>query len=158
MKCLIFVAFALFLNSCTPNNTHPEQVDGIYKDLTAELGIAIKALDEEEKKLSGIVKEKELAVPQTGQIKFTNKKIADSLEKINVLKQHKQFFEIKVEQRLHRAQVKYQESLQSGGKPWPDPEEAALYNSVTKFQRDKIAWDKNKGMKKLVPRGTVKNN
>ena len=92
MKNLFFATLMLFINACTPSNPHPEQLDPIYKDLAMELGIANKALEEEEKRLVSANNEKSLAVPQTGQIKFSNKKIADSTEKINILKQQKLYF------------------------------------------------------------------
>lgn len=154
MKCLIFIAVMALLTACTQRNPNPEQMDGIYKDLVAELDLARRALELEEKSLVELKKEKALVVPQTGQIKFVNKKIADAEEKIMLMKQRVAFFEISVSQRAEHAKVKYDESLRSGGKPWPDNEELALYNSVTKFHRDKLAWDRNKGIKKTVPRGT----
>ena len=147
MKCLIIIAVMAFLTACTQNDPHPEHTDGIYKDLVAELDLARRSLELEEKALSVLLKEKTLAVPQTGQIKFANKKIADTEEKIMIMKQ-----------RVEHAKIKYAESLRSGGRPWPDKEELDLYNSVTKFKRDKLAWDRNKGVKKTVPRGTVKTN
>lgn len=156
MKYLNIMAIVLLFAACSQQNSNPELLDVIYLDLKAELAIADTALSAEEKNLLSLLKEKNMAVPQTGQIKFANKKIVDSEAKINALKQQKLFFEIKMETRLKHDQIKYQESLRPGGKPWPDTEEAALYNSVVKFQRDKIAWDRNKGLKKLVPRGTKK--
>lgn len=158
MKCLIFIAIMVLLTACTQKDPHPELLDGIYKDLVAELDLARRALDQEEKSLATLVKEKALAVPQTGQVKFANKKIADAEEKILVMKQRVMFFEISVSQRSDHAKLKYEESLRAGGKPWPDKEEFDLYSSVTKFQRDKLAWDRNKGVKKTVPRGTSKTD
>lgn len=156
MKCLIYIFLTIFLAACTQNDAHPELLDSIYKDLSVELGLAKRALDQEEKNLLELVIDKSLAVPQTGQVKFANKKISDSQEKIMIMKQRLQFFEISVAQRAALAKKKYEESLRPGGKPWPDKEEAALYNSVAKFQRDKLAWEAAKGIKKTVPRGTVK--
>ena len=154
MKYLFFIAFALFLASCNQRNPHPELSDEIYQDLVVELDIASKALDAEEKNLISLLKEKEKAIPQTGQIKFATKKVSDSKELIETLKQQKQFFEIKIEQRKFDVMNRYEESLKDGGRPWPDPEEIALYKSVVKFHRDKITHEKNKGIKKDVPRGT----
>lgn len=158
MKCLIFVAVMALLTACTQKNPHPEHMDGIYKDIVAELDLARRTLDLEEKALATLLKEKALAIPQTGQIKFANKKIADAEEKIMIMRQRVMYFEISAPQRAEHAKIKYDESLRSGGKPWPDKEELDLYNSVTKFQRDKLAWDRNKGIKKIVPRGTTKTN
>ena len=158
MKHLYIFILALVLTSCTPKNEHPELVDEIYKDLVAELAIVTKSLAEEEKNLLTLNEELALAVPQTGQIKFSKKKVSDSLERITVLKQQKMYFEIKIEQRILYAQTKYRESLLPNGKPWPNIEEVETYKNLAKFRRDKIEWDKNKGIKKVVPRGTEKNN
>lgn len=155
MKRLKIMALVLFISGCTKNDPHPELLDSIYKDLVVELDIASKGLDEEEKNLISVLKEKSMAIPQTGQIKFANKKVADSYERLNILSQRKKFFEIKIAQRVQFAQLRHDESRRPGGKPWPDPEEQALYSSVAKFQRDKLVWEKNKGMKKTVPRGTA---
>lgn len=158
MKYLIFTLIALFLSlslsSCVQNITNPEQSDEIYKDYIIELGLVSKLLDSEEKNLTQVLVERQSVVPQTGQIKFANKKITDAEEKITILKQQKQYFEIKIDQRARLVKSRYGESLTPSGRAWPDVEELKLYRAVTKFNRDKISWEKTKGLKKLVPRGT----
>lgn len=154
MKYLIYAFFALLLTSCFDTTASPELADEIYKDYVVELGIVKKSLEEEEKYLLTAIEERSRVVPQTGQIKFSNKKVSDAEEKIQILKQQKQYFEIKIEQRALFAKVRHAESLRSNGRPWPDKEELGLYKAVTKFNRDKIAWERARGMKKLVPRGT----
>ena len=154
MKCLIYIAVMVILTACAQKDPNPELLDGIYKDLVAELDLARRSLELEEKSLLDLVKEKSIAIPQTGQIKFAIKKISDAEEKIMIMKQRVIFFEISVAQRVGLARIKYGESLRTGGKPWPDKEEVALYNSATKFQRDKLEWERNRGIKKIVPRGT----
>jgi hypothetical protein len=154
MKCLIITIILLFFSSCESKNPNPERLDDVYLDLVAELDLASKALEAEEKHLASLIKERDMAIPQTGQIKYANKKISDSESKINSLKQQKLYFEIKIEQRIHDNKIAYEESLKKDGKPYPDKDEVALYKSVVKFQRDKLLWEKNKGIKKDVPRGT----
>ncbi|MEQ1722143.1 MAG: hypothetical protein ABL930_03145 [Pseudobdellovibrio sp.] len=156
MKCLIIAAFLLFFSSCNQKNPNPERLDEVYLDLVTELDIASKSLEAEEKNLANLIKERDLAIPQTGQIKFANKKISDSEAKLNRLKQQKLYFEIKIEQRVRADKINYENSLKEGGKPYPDKDEISLYKSVVKFQREKLMWDKNKGIKKDVPRGTDK--
>ncbi len=156
MKNLFLGSILMFLFACTPGDPQPELADPIYKDLAVELDIARKNLDLEDKNLKTLLKEKAAAIPQTGQVKFATKKVYDSQEKIIVLAQRVQYFEISLSQRASLAKLKYNESLAPGGKPWPDPQELAMYASVTKFQRDKLLWDRNKGVKKDVPRGTDK--
>lgn len=154
MKCLIYLIFAAVLSSCTQGDPSPELRDEVYKDLQTELEIANKSLDAETKSLENLNADLKKALPQTGQIKFATKKVRDAEDRINTLTQQKLYFEIKIEQRKALAQSRYAESLKEGGRPWPDEKEITMYRSVVKFNRDKIAWEKTKGMKKDVPRGT----
>lgn len=156
MKITAFVLILIFLSACTQKNPNPEQSDPIYKDLKVELDIATKALEDEQKNMLSLEKEKDQAVPQTGQIKYAMKKIYDSEHKIDMLKQQKLYFEIKVEERAQQARRAYEESLKPGAKPWPDPKEIEEYEAIERLQRAKFDWDRNKGMKKAVPRGTDK--
>lgn len=155
MKYLIFAALALILNSCTQSDPHPESRDEIYHDLETELEIATKAIDAEEKLHDRLEADIRKALPQTGQIKYATKKLKDSADRLSALSQQKLYFGIKLEQRKAYVLSRYQESLKDKGKHWPDEEELAMYRSVVKFNRDKITWDKNKGMKKAVPHGTA---
>ncbi|MGZ3692372.1 MAG: hypothetical protein ACXVAX_12770, partial [Pseudobdellovibrio sp.] len=108
----------------------------------------------EEKNLAALKIELGKAVPQTGQIKYATKKVRSSEESLNELQQRKLYFEIKAERRKAYVEQRYSESLSKGGRPWPDKEEIEIYKSIAKFNKDKIEWDKNKGIRKDVPRGT----
>lgn len=151
---LIFLFFAALLVSCEKKDPSPELSDEIFKDLGTELGITDKNLELEIKDLEKSRAEYRQAVPQTGQIKHIQKKIDASVSKIDVLRQQKQFFEIRIEQRKEEVRSRYAESFRSGGRKWPDETELAIYRSTIKFNRDKIAWEKSRGVKKDVPRGT----
>lgn len=154
MKCLIFIIFAVFMAACTQADPAPELRDEVYKDLQTELEIANHSIDSETRGLEGLRGELSKALPQTGQIKFATKKVKDSEDRLNTLNQQRLYFEIKLERRKNFVQSRYEESRHEGGKPWPDEKELALYRSVVKFNHDKIQWDKTKGMRKSVPRGT----
>ena len=154
MKCLIFILFFTVLSSCTQVDPSPENRDEVYRDLQTELEIAGHSLEAETKSLESLTAELKKALPQTGQIKFATKKVRDAEARVNTIGQQKLYFEIKLEQRKTYVRARYHEALKSDGRPWPDEKELALYRSVVKFNHDKIAWDKAKGMKKAVPRGT----
>lgn len=156
MKRLFLIIILAFFASCAKTVSNPETSDEIYRDLQQEFSIAAKSLEEEEKNLISLKKERGIAIPQTGQIKFSNKKVSDSEERLNQLKQQKLYFEIKLETRKEYVRDRYAESLRSGGRPWPDKNETDLYRAVMKFNKDKIAWEKEKGSKKPVPHGTQK--
>ncbi len=154
---VFFIVIFLFLTaSCSKEDPNPEKKDEIYQDLLSELDIASKSLEEEEKNLASLKKELEKAIPQTGQVKYATKKVQVSQEQVEILKQRKTFFEIKIEMRKHQVQQRYKESLRKDGRPWPDQEEITLYRSISKLNRDKLAYDRNKRMvkDKDVPHGT----
>ncbi len=154
MKCIILALFLMFITSCDKKDPHPEAKDEIYNDLMAELEIASKAADSEEKSLNGFKAEIGKAVPQTGQIKYATKRLRASEDSLNELKQRRLYFEIKAERRKAYVEQRYHESFNKDGRPWPDQQEIEVYKSITKFNREKLEWDKNKGIKKGVPRGT----
>jgi len=153
MKLLTFALFLFFLG-CTKVDPHPETRDEIYNDLGQELDIATKSLESAEKGLLSAQEEAKKAIPQTGQIKYATKKVRNAEAFLSEMKQRKIYFDIKRERRKAYVQFRYQESLNAGGRPWPDPKEIEEYKDITKFNRDKLEWDRNKGMKKDVPRGT----
>jgi len=153
MKTLVFALFLFFLG-CTKVDPHPENRDEIYADLGVELDIATKALEGAEKNLVAAQDEMKKAVPQTGQIKYATKKLRNAEAYLAEMKQRKIYFDIKRERRKAYVQFRYQESLKSGGRAWPDPKEIEEYKAIAKFNRDKLEWDRTKGIKKDVPRGT----
>lgn len=153
-KLITLALFIITLVGCQKTDPTPELRDEIYKDLQVELEIATKALEAEEKNLETLLKERQKAIPQTGQIKYANKKVYDSQERIEQIRQQKTYFEIKIETRKFEVRARYAESLKKGGRPWPDPKEVEMYKTVTEFYRNKINWEKTKGTKKNVPRGT----
>lgn len=153
MKTITFALFLFFLG-CTKVDPHPENRDEIYADLGSELEIATKTLEAAEKNLLLAQEEIKKAIPQTGQIKYATKKLRNAEAFLAEMKQRKIYFDIKRERRRAYVQFRYKESLSSEGRPWPDPKEIEEYRAIVKFNRDKLEWDRTKGMKKDVPRGT----
>lgn len=155
MKTIIFAIFLVCLSfSCTKVDPNPEKRDQIYIDLGAELEIASKNIESAQKSLESLNNELKKAVPQTGQIKFATQKVRNAETTLQEMTQRKIYFDIKRERRKSYVQFRYNESLRPGGRPWPDVKELEEYKLLTKFNRDKLEWDKNKGVKKDVPRGT----
>lgn len=153
MKILFIVVILSFFFGCNKPDPTPETSDEIYKDLLQELDLATKALEAETKNKEKLDAELNRAVPQTGQIKFAQKKVNETLATINKLAQQKQFFEIKIELRKAEVRDRYMEARR-GGRKWPDQGEISGYKAIMKLQRDKLEWEKNKGQKKSVPHGT----
>lgn len=159
MKFATLITFFIIvsLTSCKKENPTPELNDEIYQDLIQELSVATKNLESEEKNLEKVKQELSNVAPQTGQIKFAQRKVTETENTINKLRQQKQFFEIKLELRKDDIRARYLESFKKG-KPFNNEKEIEDYRAVIKFQRDKLAWEKNKGTKKDVPHGTEKKD
>ena len=114
MKKLFFILFYCFLTSCNKIDANPESSDVIYQDLQQELEVSVKGLESENKNLEKLLLEKDKVVPQTGQIKFSQKKIFETENTITKLKQQKQFFEIKLALRKNEVMDRYLESRRGG--------------------------------------------
>ena len=148
MTKYILILTALLFFSCSKKDPHPEAKDEIYADLMAEQDIMTKSVDAAEKELNDMEKSLKTAVPQTGQLKQMELRLFEAKNTFEKLKQQKQYFDIKVEERKQQVQQRYEESLTKNGRKWPDSKEVEIYEQKLKLYRDKIAWDKNKGIVK----------
>ena len=152
--CRILIGLCLLIaTSCVQRDTNPQQSDLIYRDLNKELDLVSKNVVAIELEYAERLNELKAVVPQTGQIKSYEKKVFESKNNLGRLQQQKLFFEISLKQREEYVRSRYKEVFR-GGRPWPDIKELETFEKSQKFQREKIAWEKNKGMVKSVPRGT----
>ena len=140
----VFVALVLIfgLMGCNKKDPNPELSDEIYKDLVSELDIAKKRVADEENQYARVKKEFEIVVPQTGQIKYAQKRVFESEQNLNSYKQQAKYFEIKLEQRKIFVRERYLESFLKDGRQWPDEEEIKDYRLRLKLQRAKLDWNK----------------
>lgn len=154
MKNTLFIAFlaSFFALGCNKPEPNPETRDPLYTDYLAELDLAKKSLEAEEKTYSEHETAFKATVPQTGQIRYARKRLEESKAKIDRLKQQVTYFELKVANRLKETRKKYLIAFNSG-KIWPDPKEIEEYRSVLKLRRDKIAADHNE---RIPPKPTKK--
>lgn len=158
MKLTTFAILLLFfLTGCTQADPNPELSDPVYRDLKKELTLAEESLAFAKEELLARQEGLRNVVPQTGQIKTLQNKVFQAESEIARLNQQRLFFEISVEQRRLHVNTRYADSLR-GGNPWPDKKELQDFEKAQKFQREKIAWEKNKGVVKDVPRGTKEPN
>ena len=154
MKYFILALFIALLQSCTVRDPNPELRDVVYIDLAKELDLTKKSVEQTEKELEDREVLLRKVIPQSGQLKSLEKKVFESKNYIQKLKQQQQFFEIKLELRKNLVASKYHDSL-AGGPAWPDVHEVEIYKSSLKLNRDKLGYEKNKGVVKNVPRGTT---
>ena len=141
--------------SCERRDESPEKSDVIYIDLQKEFDLMEKQLAGAEVEHLVKIDDYKNVIPQSGQKKPYEKKLFDSENTLKRLRQQKQFFQISSEQRKDYVRMRYNEGFGKSGRPWPDTKEIEQFERAKKLQREKITWEKNKGVIKNVPRGTT---
>lgn len=145
MKYAILLLF-LFLSACSKPDPAPELKDPIFGDLNAELALVTAALETEKGNLKKNEEELLAVVPQTGQIKYAQKRVDESKAKIVKLDQQKQYLELKVEARKKVARRTYLEAYHKK-ENWPNPTEWQNYELEKKLRSAKKTWDVKERMK-----------
>lgn len=132
--------FSLILVGCNKPEPHPELKDAIYQDIQAEKGLAEKNLEAAKKQL--VEQEKELAavVPQTGQVKFAQKRVFDTKNVISTLEQQQKYWVIRAEQRRDFVRKKSYEAFHKG-ETWSDSKELEEYQTEKRLRAAKLQWD-----------------
>ncbi|WP_374076517.1 hypothetical protein [Bdellovibrio bacteriovorus] len=146
-KRLLSVTIILFaLTACNKPDPNPELKDPIYSDLTASLAATTQALEGEKKTLEEHEQTLKDVVPQTGQIKYAQKRVDESKDRITRLEQEKQYLELKIEARKKSSKKSYLKAFKKG-EPWPDPKEWDSYQIEKKLRNAKRTWDVNERLK-----------
>lgn len=150
MRLLSVIIISILLISCNKPDPHPELKDPIYSDVSALLATTTQALEAEKKTLEGNIKALGDVVPQTGQIKYAQKRVDESKAKIVFLEQEKQYLELKRAARQKEAQKSYSVAFKKG-ETWPNPEEWRSYEAEKRLRNAKRNWDVKERMKELHP-------
>lgn len=146
MRIIAAILIIFTLAACSKPDPNPELKDPIYADIQTKLGAANAALEAEKKKLEGFEKDMEAVVPQTGQIKYAQKRLYESQANITRLEQEVEYLKLKVEQRLKTAQASYKKAY-AKKEEWPDPKEYSSYQAEEKLRNAKRSWDVKQRMK-----------
>ncbi len=141
---IFFITIGLF--GCNKPNPNPELADEIYQDLTTRAGEVKKEAEAEKKKLEGFKKDVEKAVPQTGEIKYAQKRYFESELRVQKLEQLAKYYEIKSANRMHYTQSEYLKAFKVG-KPWPTEEELTAYKQYKLSSQLDGGWDSRKRVK-----------
>lgn len=135
-----FASICLALCSCEKPDPNPELRDPIH----AELEKIIKTTDGEikaaEKQLEEFREAASKVKPQTGQIKFAQKRVFDTEASLNKLRQKLEFYRISTETRKKYVQKQYRAAFQAK-KPWPDPADAAEYSAQQALEASSRTWN-----------------
>nr|BFD61312.1 hypothetical protein CKG001_34190 [Bdellovibrio sp. CKG001]BFD64776.1 hypothetical protein BdHM001_34570 [Bdellovibrio sp. HM001] len=146
MRIICLIILSLSLVACNKPDPNPELKDPIFNDLQANAAETSQLLEAEKKNLEGFEKELSDVVPQTGQIKYAQKRVRESKERIVRLEQEKQYLELKVDARKREAKKSYSKAFKKGD-PWPDPQEWDSYQTEKRLRNAKRTWDAKERMK-----------
>lgn len=147
MKLITLIILTLLVvTGCNKPDPHPELKDPIYADLNSRLGGVTAELNAETKTLEGHQAELAKVVPQTGQIKYAQKRVFESEAKITRLAQEKKYLELKIEARKSESRKSYMTAFKKG-ETWPDMAEYDAYKAELRLRNAKTTWDVKERMK-----------
>lgn len=136
---LLLLGLTSLAIGCNRKDPMPELRDPLYnelqvklKEVEAELAAAQAALAEAESNLGKVV-------PQTGQIKYANKRLWQATDKIMKLGQQKRYLEIKIESQKWRAKEEYLISFYKKT-PWPTQKPLEDFQTMQKAQQIERNW------------------
>lgn len=150
---LILLSFGFsmaVLPGCHKPNPHPESMDPIFADLEKEKKETESKISAEEKNLAEFKQALRDVVPQTGQIKYAQKRIYETEEKLNKLRQRKQYLEVRLESRIEVARKDYLRAFEKD-QPWPNPKEYETYRSQKELESAPRTWSVRDRIEKAAP-------
>lgn len=155
MKLLILTLSVLItLAGCNRPDSNPELKDPIYSDINSSLGSVSQELESEKKSLAEHEQALKDVVPQTGQIKFAEKRVFEAKARITKLEQEKTYLELKLNARLKEARRSYLKAFEKK-ETWPNPDEWSQYQAEKNLRNAKRAWDVKDRMEKANLTGSV---
>ncbi len=140
LKITLFFLISLCLLACDRPNPEPHKLDPIYSELEREAKAVQGEIDKAKKDLEGFLKEHEAVVPQTGQIKYAQKRVDETRNRIQKLEQLKLYWDLRVKSREEYAKTEYMKAYNKK-EPWPPPEEYQSYLTMRKFEQSPRHWD-----------------
>lgn len=151
MRILIIFCFSFLLFGCNRPDPQPQLKDPIYLDIQSEISALQQSIDAESKSLEGHLKSLEEVVPQTGQIKYAQKRVDESKAIINKLRQELEYQKLKLQAQEKNARTSYKKAYEVS-EPWPNPKEWNVYQAEKRFRNAKKTWDVESRLKELSPK------
>lgn len=139
------IMFCSLLVGCDKPNPHPEAMDPILADIESEIKATEDSIKSAGGELNGFLLDLKKIKPQTGQIKYAQKRVDETNSKLDKLKQMLQYWELKKKSRTLEARAAYLAAYKEK-KPWPDPNEYKQYLIQKKLRQAPLNWDVKKRM------------
>jgi len=129
----------LFVAGCNRPDPNPELKDPIYLDIQKELQDAKREVENQEKQVEEFKKVLAGVVPQTGQIKFAQKRFEESTAKLKKDQQMLRYWLIRLEDRRLESKKLYSVAF-AKDKPWPNQQEWLDYKTTRTAQLKPKLW------------------
>lgn len=134
--------------SCTNKIAEPETTDPLYLELGREISGAAAEVKLAEEGLVEAESNFKKAVPQTGQIKYANKRLNDAKYRLQRAQQIALFFKVKQEARKWEAREEYLSSYYNKT-PWPNTEPLEMFRLKKRLMGTDRNWSANKRREEL---------
>lgn len=148
MRIYLFIFLLMTTISCSRVDKNPELRDPVYSDIQSEIGTLKTAIDLKIKEIDGFKLELKDVVPQSGQIKYVQKRLYEAQGALTRMEQELLFFELKRESQIESARRGYHRSLKDNS-IWPDPKEYGEYLVEKRFRRASKTWNARDRMEEL---------
>ena len=140
MKRLLILFLPLLLLSCNKPDPQPELLDPIYLEFKTQHDMAKRAIIDIQAALDGKKIDLEKVKPQTGQIKYAQKRFWEAQKTLDLLTQQEKYWSVRIHERESFAKDEYLKAFKAG-KPWPDPKEFQEYESEKRLREARHQLD-----------------
>lgn len=142
---LLLIPFLLF--GCNRPEETPEVRDPIYQEFQSQQASVAKAIGDTQKVLDEKKSDINSVKPQTGQIKYAQKRLWETQRTLDSLIQQQKYWTIRLEERKKAARIDYMKAF-SAGTTWPDPKEFQEYSTEKRLREAKQGWDQKARIEK----------
>lgn len=148
MRIYLILCISILLFGCDRPDPQPQLRDPIYLDIQSEITSLQQAFDSESKTLQEHQKTLSEVIPQTGQIKYAQKRVDESKAVLNKMAQELEYQRLKLQAQEKKARVSYKKA-HNLKEAWPNPTEWSEYQAEKRFRSAKKTWDVESRMKEL---------
>jgi peptidoglycan hydrolase CwlO-like protein len=142
-KASFYLLFFFFLISgCHKPASNPESLDPIFTDLEKQTKDVAVQVTDTQKQLDDFEKAMETVQPQTGQIKYAQKRVYETRARLEKLQQKLRYLQLHTETRLNEDRKAYLRAFNKN-EPWPDPAEYESYKAQRALEETPIIWNVN---------------
>lgn len=138
---LLILTVLFFCAGCNKPLTTPEELDPIYKELSAEAANFEKTVEEQEKKVEEYKVNFKDIVPQTGQTRKVYAEFFRLQSELDSMKQKSEYLKLAAKSRKYTARNSYIKAFEAG-QTWPDPKEYENYNMNKRISSVNRDWRK----------------